>query len=176
MPNEAPGKQAMTHSLKQFIGILDQTQTLYHDLLSIIEQEHDLVIHSKVEQLSALQVEKQSVLAQLAHLEKLRCQQLKQIAENLQLPLRQLNLSQLADHVPAPFGKQIHERRMALGKLVAATAKANEESRSLMKHCLNLVQGSLRFLQHWINPSSVYGASGNMNGKHKSGRLLSGTV
>lgn len=166
----------MTDSLTQFIGTLDQTQTLYHDLLLIIQQERDLVIRSKVEQLSVLLVEKQDVLAQLARLEQQRTQQLKNIAEELHLPIQQISLSRMAEQVPTPYDVQIQERRAALRHIVGAIAKANEENQSLMKHCLNLVQGSLRFFQHWINPSSVYGATGNINGGHKSGRLLSGTV
>ncbi len=166
----------MATAWDQFISILDQTEHLYQDLLAIARRERDLVMDAKVDQLSAVLAQKQNLLAQLSVLEKKRTFQMKQFAGQMQLPLQQLNLSRLAEQMPAVYAQKIQDRQAALRRIVADLGTANKENRSLLRHCLALVQGGLQFLQHWVAPPSVYGASGNINGRSEGGRFLSGTV
>lgn len=166
----------MKNKIGQIIETLEQTQHLYEDLLAMVQKERSAVLNSDVDQLNAVLVDKETLLAQLGQLETLRMRQLEQIAGQLQLPVAQLTLSALATHASAQHARQIHSKRNALRQLTSTLSKANEENRSMLSHCLNLVQGSLQFLHHWITPPSVYGASGHINGGAKSGHLLSGTV
>ncbi len=166
----------MVTAWDQFISTLDQTEHLFRDMLAIARQERDLVMDAKADQLCAVLVHKQSLLARLSQLEKKRTVQLKQIAGQMQLPLQQLNLSRLAEQMPIVYAQKIRDRQATLHKMVADLGKANEENRSLLSHCLALVQGGIQFLQHWMAPPSVYGASGNINSGSDGGRLLSGTV
>lgn len=166
----------MIQALNELIATLEQTHTLYGNLLQVVETERQLVLQSNIEDLSAVLVDKQNILAQLNILEKRRNAQIQQIADEMNIPSQQFNLSTLAAHVSAPYTDQIQHWRMELGGLVASIGKANEENRSLLRHCLTIVQGGLQFLQHWAAPPSVYGASGKIDGGAGGGRLLSGTV
>lgn len=166
----------MEKELSRIMETLDQTQQLYQDLLTMVQKERSAVLNSSVDHLSELLVDKEELLSQLAHLETLRNEQLKAIAGHLQLPTQSLTLSMLAARSPAHLAQKINERRGALKRLIGAISKVNEENRSMTRHCLSLVQGSLQFLQHWIRPPSIYGASGNIDDRTKSGHLLSGTV
>lgn len=166
----------MEQLLSRIITTLDETQRLYQDLMMMVQQERKAVLNSSVDQLSELLIEKENLLSQLTHLEKRRMGQLKQMAGQLHMPTQSLTLSKLAAQSPPHYAQKINERRTTLRRLIGDIGKVNEENRSMTHHCLSLVQGSLQFLQHWITPPSIYGASGSIDDRTKSGHLLSGTV
>lgn len=166
----------MEDKITQLLETLEQTRCLYQDLIGVVRKERSAVLNSNMDDLTNILMEKENMLAQLAVLETRRNHQLKQIAVQLNLPVKQLTLSILAKHAPAQFVDKIKSQRLALRKTINTVNKVNKENQSLVQHCLNLVQGSLQFLRHWITPPTVYGSSGHVDNDTKSGHLLSGTV
>jgi flagellar biosynthesis/type III secretory pathway chaperone len=166
----------MKSATTQLVDLLEQTHALYERLLDRLNQEKNVMLGSQARKLMRLTIEKQELFAQLAMLEKQRQTACNRIACELQIPVRQLNLKKISQYVGTTDAQRILTMRDALNNLIPKVRKANDESRSLMQHCLNLVQGSLSFLQHVINPPPVYGASGGIADTSRSGHLLSGQV
>ena len=65
---------------------------------------------------------------------------------------------------------------ISLNDLVPKIKQANEENRAIIQHCLSIVHGALGFFQHWVMPTDVYGASGQMSMHQKGGNLISGAI
>ena len=166
----------MKPATTQLIELLEQERVLYARLLDHLNQEKDVMLSSQARKLMRLTIEKQELFAQLARLEKQRQTVCNRIAGELKLPVNQLNLKQIAQNVGSTDAERILTIRESLNRMIPKVRRANDESRSLMQHCLHLVQGSLTFLQQVINPPPVYGASGGIADKSRNGHLLSGQV
>lgn len=166
----------MKPATTQLVEILEQECERYACLLDRLNREKDVMLGSEARKLIRLTIEKQELFAQLDRLEKQRQTVCNRIAGELQLPVKQLNLKKIAQYVGTADAKRILAIRDTLNSLIPKVQQANDESRSLMQHCLTLVQGSLSFLQHAINPPPVYGASGGIADTSRSGHLLSGQV
>lgn len=167
----------MDRLIEQLIAVLQQTETLYEQMLPLIDQEQEAALGPDAQRLTAINAEKQSLIAQLAQLEKQRTRLSQEIAEALRLPLESVNLTALAATVAAPYDRQLLQLHVRLGGVVEKVRRANEQCRLLIEYCLRMVQNRLGFFQYWMGRVEVYGASGSFNnGPGGGGRLVSGTV
>ncbi|MBI5064249.1 MAG: flagellar protein FlgN [Desulfatitalea sp.] len=167
----------MNRLIEQLVAVLKQTETLYEQVLPIIEKEKEAALAPDAQQLMALNGEKQTLLAQLARLEQERTALAQRIGAGLHLPPEKLNLASLAAAVDAPYDRQLGQLHERLKAVVEKVRRSNEQCQTLIQYCLRLVQSRLGFFQHWLGRVDVYGASGNLNnGAGRGGRLLSGTV
>ena len=158
----------------ELIDILEQERRLYESLLDRLQREKDVMLGSRARQLTRLTEEKQALSAQLAKLEAQRQLVLDRIAGELNLPVRQLTLKMIARHADTLAADRILQVRDALIDVTRAAREANEENRSLVRHCLGLVQGSLSFLRQLISPPPVYGSSGGVVVDAQNGHFMSG--
>jgi flagellar biosynthesis/type III secretory pathway chaperone len=158
----------------ELIDILEQEHRLYESLLDRLQREKAVMLGSRARQLTRLTEEKQALSARLAKLEAQRQLVLHRIAGELNLPVRQVNLRMIARHACAVDAERILQVRDALIDVTRAVRVANEENRSLVRHCLGLVQGSLSLLRQLISPPPVYGASGGIVANAQNGHFMSG--
>ncbi len=166
----------MTAIIDQIIDNLEQSEILYTDLLPIFEREKRAAMQSNAGQLADVTVEKEELLARLSRLEKKRNHLINLMADNLNLPPAQLNLSELAACADTDRAARILKLKDSLGRLVKTIKRVNAENRVLFQHCLDLVRGALGFFQHWMRPASVYSSKGRIDSGHRNGKLLSGMV
>ena len=164
----------MKPETRELIAILEQEQQLYESLLGRLQREKSIMLSSQVRQLTSLVEEKQALSAQLVKLEAQRRLVLNRIADEMNLPTQQVNLRMIARHADALAADRILKVRDALINVTRAVRLANEESRSLMQHCLELVQGSLSYLRQLISPPPVYGSSGGIVDNVQNGHFMSG--
>jgi flagellar biosynthesis/type III secretory pathway chaperone len=167
----------MDRLIEQLVAVLKQTETLYEQVLPIIEKEKEAAVAPDAQRLMALNGEKQTLIAQLARLEQERLVLVQRLGAVLHLPPDQQNLATLAAAVEAPYDRQLAHLHDRLKNVVEKVRRSNEQCQTLIQFCLRLVQGRLGFFQHWLGRVDVYGASGNLNTcAGRGGRLLSGTV
>ena len=167
----------MDRLIEQLVEVLTQIESLYEQMLPIIEREKEAALGPDPQQLVALNGEKQTLIAQLSRLEEKRMVLAQRIADALRLPDTRVNLASLAAAVSAPYDRELRQLHSRLKDVVERVRRANEQCQTLIQYCLRLVQSRLGFFQHWMGRVDVYGASGNLNsGTGSGGRLLSGTV
>ena len=163
----------MTHLIEQFIELLQASEKLFDQLLSIIEEEKAAMVMADAQRLVSATDGKKQILIQIQGLEQHRSRLLAQIAQQLRLPPDTARLSALAERVPGPFQARLKKLNNSLGDITAKIRAADKENRRMMHHCLHLVQNALSFLNAWTSPSAVYGASGAVHARQGNGRLLS---
>ncbi len=167
----------MDRLIEQLLAVLKQTETLYEQVLPIIEKEKEAALAPDAQRLMALNGEKQALLAQLARLEQERTALARRLGTALHLPPDKQTLACLAAAVDKPYDLQLSQLHDRLKIVVENVRRSNQQCQTLIQYCLRLVQSRLGFFQHWLGQVDVYGASGNLNnGAGRGGRLLSGTI
>lgn len=166
----------MSATIEQLIKVLEESEKVYRQLLPVFDREKKAAFSSDPDTFSAVVEEKQELLARLRLIDRNRQIILSQVSSEWNIPVNELRLSTMADRVEGLQHSQIHRLRSSLRELTNKVKHRNEENRRLIQHCLDLVQGTLGFFQHWVLPKDVYGASGHMNMHQRNGSLISGAV
>jgi flagellar biosynthesis/type III secretory pathway chaperone len=153
--------------------VLQQTEALYQQLLTLIDQEKQAAAGIEVQHLTSVSNEKQAVLAQLKLLDQQLARIMQQVANDRSISRDKLNLSLIAGSAGPPLDDQIRSLNKRLKTLTVQVQRANEECRQLIQHCLRLVHNKLGFFHHWSGAAAdVYAASGNIRGPATGGRLV----
>ena len=163
-------------SIEQLAEVLTQSEKRYGELLVLLQREKEATVRSNAEMLAGVVEQKTEVLAVLAFLEKKRARLVQSLAGTLHIPADQLTLSGLARFLPVERSGRFKRLGVSLRSLGEKVRHANNENRMLVGHCLDLVRNTLGLFQQRMNPASVYGASGQVNRRAGSGRLLSGII
>lgn len=166
----------MSDTIEQLIEVLQDSEKIYEQLLPVFLKEKKAAFSSQPDVFSKVVEEKEELLAHLSRLELRRQIILNQISTQWDIPLNELRLSILADRTQGVQSSTIRWLRTSLNELTRKVKKANEENRRLIQHCLDIVQGTLGFFQHWVMPRDIYGQSGQMSMHHRNGHLISGAV
>lgn len=166
----------MTVNIDALLSILEESEAVYQRMLPVIHREKQAALFAQADQLTSASEEKEELLAQLQQLERQRQIIIHQIAADCHLPVNEIKLSTLADQSDQHRASRMKRLSASLNELVPKIKKANEESRAIIQHCLHIVHGALGFFQHWVMPTDVYGASGQMSLHQKGGSLISGAI
>lgn len=166
----------MSDTIEQLIEVMEDSEKIYEQLLPVFQKEKKAAFSSQPDSFCEIVEEKEELLAHLSRLERRRQIILNQISAQWDIPLNELRLSILADRIQGGQSSRIRRLRTSLNELIRKVKKSNEENRRLIQHCLEIVQGTLGFFQHWVMPRDVYGASGQMSMHHRNGNLISGAV
>ncbi len=166
----------MTANIDNLLTILEKSEKVYQQMLPVIQREKQAALSAQSDQLTSASEEKEELLARLQQLERRRQVLIHQIADDRQLPVEKIKLSTLADSSDQHQAVRMRRLSVSLNELVPKIKKANEENRAIIQHCLSIVHGALGFFQHFVIPTDVYGASGQMSMQSKGGNLISGAI
>ena len=166
----------MSDTVEPLIEVLEKSESIYQQLLPVFQKEKRATLSSEPGRFSAIVEEKEALLAQLRQLDRQRHLILHQISAVWNIPVNDLRLSTVADKLEGSQSAQIRELRRSLKGLVQKIKRSNEENRLLIKHCLDIVQGTLGFFHQMVMPKDVYGASGRVSLYNGNGKLVSGAI
>lgn len=166
----------MDASVVQLTQVLQKTETLYIQLLDIIDEEKKAAVAADPQQLTELNTQKQEFVQELKTLDQALAHTLQDVAVALQIPKADLKLSTVAAKAGPPHDTRIEALNARLRPLIANVQTANEECRLLIDHCLRVVRSKLGYFEHWMRDTDVYAASGSIRGENTGGRLLRGVV
>lgn len=166
----------MDSSVVQLTQVLQKTESLYIQLLDIIDEEKIAAVAADPLQLTEVNARKQEIIQRLKTLDKELNHTIQNVAAALQIPKTNLKLSTVAAKAGPPHDTQIEALNVRLRPLIANVQIANEECRLLIDHCLRLVRSKLGYFQHWMRDTDVYAATGSIRGENVGGRLLRGVV
>lgn len=167
----------MEAHVERLIVVLEQIEGQYDRMVAIIERETKAATEADAVGLTALGEEKQTIIARLKGLDQKRLHLLGAIAAHLGLSAGRLTISTLLQHVGRSHRLRLSRLQADLGVVLNRVHTAGDECRSMVRHCLRLVQNTLGFFQHCTRDREIYGASGCMRSEPlQNGRLVSGEV
>lgn len=167
--------KTMQESLEELDRLLEQEIDAYQQLLTLQQQEKQLLLAWSLEPFQANLQAKEHLAQSMLHLER-KCQGvLSRLASLLQLPPTDVTLHRLSTRVEAPYDGILLRHRARLQQLVEAVQHSNRENDSLLHHSLALVDGALAFFTSLGSEQAAYHPTGKVAAP-TPGRLLSGRV
>ena len=162
--------------LNKFLGLLEQVSQLFQSLLTVIDKEKKAVIAANLEKLNEAGKVKDNLLLKLRILEEQRIHLLAKLADHLDQPVENLTLTKLSQLVEEPHAIRLRAFRSRLLALVTKIQEANEHSRALFSHSIDLVKGSVNLLNNLMTSSPVYFRSGSIQNRAHTGKILYGEI
>lgn len=160
----------------QLLNILHQEVQLHEALLKMLTDEHQALTCSSHGQLDELQSEKQMLIARMQQTGKNRKALLIQLAKACGVSAADLTIQKIISLAPPQEAESFSEVRKRLIDLTRQVRKANHSNRSLLRHCLLTVRGSMTILSQMLASGNVYRRSGIMNFSNAGGAVLSAQI
>lgn len=162
--------------LNQLIQLLDNELGLYRMLLAAFSKEREAVLSSSIDQFSAANMEKDSIIIRMASLEKQRAGLLGLLEIHFGLSPQTLKLGQLVQMVPEMYADQLGSVRRRLLDVTHQIKNANQSAERLISRALNTTRESIAFITNMIKSDSTYYSTGKMDNKKASGLLMSNSI
>lgn len=159
--------------LEKLTSLLNEQLALYQTLLITLQQERKAIIDSHLITLSECTKEKENLILKIRVLEEQRINYMYAVAEVLESPVHTLTLRELSNRVGEPYASRLCDCATCLSALMQGIQEINHSNKALVAHSLDLIRGSLTFLNNLISENAVYYQTGKMQHLEKSGMVFS---
>ena len=139
----------MASLMESLMDILDKENSEYQELLGLSLQKTPIIISGNLEALQKITDEEQNVINRIAHLEQLRQENIKDIANVINRDVNTLKLKdliQMLESRPAERNKlaDIYDR---LSDTMKRMVRVNEQNRELIQNALEMVEFDMNLIQ-----------------------------
>ena len=166
----------MNLMLEQLLGILDGETQLYQSGLAVIDREKEAAVRSELNALNEAAAEKENLMAALRKIDEQRRGLMKRLAEALGYPLKDLTLKKLSQLVDEPFAGRLQRAGENLQCVLNQVQEANQGSKLLFEHSLDLLRGTFNLLNELLSANTVYYRTGNIHSSHPTGKRVSSDI
>lgn len=154
------------------IEVLKDEAFLHERLSEILREEEKAIIAGDIEGLRDATTEKEALAQRGGLLAEQRIGLWKDLACQVHLQPRTMQMESLVGHVDTETGRLLLEASSMLRERAARVHEGNKHNRALLQHTLDLVRGSLRILGGLAGGPTVYQRTGALEMEGKSGTLL----
>lgn len=139
----------MASLMENLIDILNKESSEYDKLLELSMKKTPTIVDGDLKNLQIITDEEQIVVSRINNLEKLRTENIKDIANVLNKDVKTLKLANLIDMLEArPIERQslaeVHDR---LQSVVRNVQMINNQNRELISHALEMVEFDMNLIQ-----------------------------
>ena len=158
--------------LEQLLGILSRQTELYQAMSAVMNKEKDAAIQSELMVLNEAEMEKENILAALVLFEEQRHQLVARLADTLEYPLQDMNLTMISQLVGEPFAGRLKQARSDLAALLDSLQVANQGNKLLFEHSRELLRGSFNLLSELKAPNPIYYSTGTLQNTSVAGKCV----
>lgn len=166
----------MDSMINQLLGVLDRESKLYRALLEVIEKESKAAVRSELNSLIDAREEKENILMKLRLLEEQRIKLVGKVAEDFGYSRQDVTLTEISRLVEKPLAEKLKQAGTSLSSLLNTLIEANNRSKRLFEHSLELIRGSLNLLSDLTHSDTVYYSTGNIQRNYQTGRCVDGEI
>ncbi len=170
----------MNKKILKLLAILDEEVACCKDMKTILADEEESISLSGKERFHQVQLEKEALVAKIKQSEKKRQHLVNQLAEIYQVVEPIVTVSKLSQYLPAPYNEKLLLRAEQLRSHLGEVQLKNKHNQQLLRHYLDLIQGSLKLLTHMIDNNSIYRKPGSDHPstgyRSTGGRIFCGNV
>jgi len=148
-------------------SVLDAETDCYGEMNRLLDQEKRALSFSRHGDFDCIQHQKETLVGTLQRLEHDRHRLAQDLAGALDLDASTIRVSQLVSRLDPPQDAELDTCSRRLRQLIDKVRVKNGRNRQLIKHYLELMDGSLQLLSELISDASVYTNPGN--GPHAPG-------
>lgn len=154
--------------------VLEQEAEKYQRLLTLLRQERGLIIKGNLQTLAELVKQGETHVLELKVIEEARLALLSRISVEAGVPLAELTLQGLIDHVAPAHAKRFEALRERLTVLVTQLDTENEVNRVLLGRGVACMQDSLSLMTTVMSPVPIYQGDGKIMTQPRSLEILNG--
>ena len=162
--------------INQLLHVLKEENELYQSMMTVIEKEGKAAVRSELSSIIDAGKEKEQILMKLRRLEEQRIRTVREVAETLGYPPRDLTLTMISRLVDEPFASQITQSGTELSSLLNDIQDANHKNKQLFEHSLELLRGSFNLLSELAPSDMVYYRTGNIQRTYQTGKCVNGEI
>lgn len=139
----------MASLMEDLIDILEKESVEYRNLLNLSMRKTPVIVSEDLEQLAEITDEEQLIVSRINHLDHLRNEAVKDIANVLN---KDVTILKIADLIKMLGQRPEEQRKLAaafdkLQEVVRHVARVNEQNRELIQSALEMVQFNMTLLQ-----------------------------
>jgi FlgN protein. len=154
------------------IEVLRKELAIYQELKNAISGENIILIKPSLDELNHSNAIKENIILKARMLEEVRLNILKKIARNLDINIKEIKLSGLAQFADERHRREIGVIREELEQITQDINALNETNKALLDVSLTCVQSSLDFIGSMMSSGAVYLKSGQIETMPNKGKYF----
>lgn len=160
---------------ERLISNLEDLTKNYRQLLDLVRKEKQLLIDANTDLINECNLQKEILLNKIQELDVLRLNYANKVAENLNIPLADARLLNIANHIGGAHGDKLRSQHSALEMILKRLAELNKENAIYAEAALQSVGKALDSLKDTLmGGQKTYQNKGKyQQGADKSGHLVS---
>ncbi len=149
------------------IGILEQENRVYDDILKISKNKTNIIIEGKVSELESIVKLEQSLVLQMGKLESQREEMIEKMSGFLKVDPADITITELMKYLEPGQAMKLKGVQDKLGNTLKELKGANELNSKLIKNSLDYISFSVNILTDAGTGSNNYGHSGQVGDSKK---------
>jgi len=168
----------MISLLEELIGVFEDLSDLHRPLISILRDEKDAIVGSKLFELNKANKEKENLILKIKKLENKRLDLVSTLAKSLDDEGHDLTLEKLCKITNEPYSSRLNHCRESLILSISKINEINDNNKALLTSSIQFIRDSLTFYHNLMTSrsNSVYYSSGKIENRDHSGRVFSGEI
>lgn len=158
--------------LSELIAILNREIELHKALFSCVQQDRQLLIDLRVDDLFENIKRKETLSVKIKMLEESRVALVEQLSTHYEIPHQPPTLSDLVSVVEEPHRSALNTARSTLRALMKSIQEVNQGNTLIVKDSIFYCNRSLDFLNHACSENPTYLHSGRIKDPARFGSLL----
>ncbi len=151
---------------RELLTVLEESVTLYKDLLFLGEQKRQALVSAETVELDAITRREELIILDGTRLEERRAKATAALANRYNLADKKPTLTALAAVAEPEMSRQVLEHGENLDAVVKNLVRVHETNAALINQALSFVQYNLNLLTH-SQAETTYVATGNRGGADK---------
>ena len=161
---------------RRLMALLGREEALYRVLLSLLEKERRAIVESDLSRLGTTVKKKEDLLQDIRNTGRQRELLITDLARELGCPAEDLTISRLSELAGEPCSTRLKRFSTVIAPLVKAVQDLNTANSALVRHSVDLIRGSLSFLNNLIRGNAVYYRTGRVEHYNQGGKILCSRV
>ncbi|NQZ00800.1 MAG: flagellar protein FlgN [Bdellovibrionales bacterium] len=154
--------------------VLQHEIKIYRNLLDIVRKEKELLVASRLDDLSENNRSKEAQLIKLRSLEQQRVKLATELCQALSLPADEPRLLDISNELGGELGDRLRNLHSVLSLLLKRVHELNQSNERLVNSALNSITGALKSLKSALDENPTYKRQGSeVKGSSQSGQLVS---
>ena len=163
-------------TIDHLMRILEQERALYQTMLTVIEEEGQAAVESKLDSLIDAGRAKENILDKIQPLESERREVVARVAKTLGCSDREVTLARISRHLDETLAGRLNRTGSDLSTVLNTVNTANQKNKRLFEHSLELLKGSISYLSDLTCSQTVYYRTGYIQKAYQAGRCVNGEI
>jgi hypothetical protein len=168
--NSAPYNEVLYSDLNDN---LENLVKVYRTLLETVRREKEILVASRLEELTENNKSKDAILVRIRSLENTRMKCARDLAAHVGTDVEQPRLLDIANHCASAWQDRLRNQHSVLELLIRRVSEVNRSNEELVQAALQTITGAMNEIRDGLKPKATYARQGVVAaGKTEGGNLV----